>query len=233
MNTLCDNLLLGFASIVGFYRHCVMFLGNRLIRILCLQYYCIVLLGAPVPIVNGEAVGQTEESQQTFPCAGGTCGCSFEHCWSSCCCHTLAERLNWARKNNVRPPKAAIKEALRAGLDVSSWNQPNRKDLSCKEEDAKQLRKCCETGESQTKPNIGQHADNAHEWKGVVIVKAMSCRGIAFAWSTIAAAPPPCPIDFSPQQVFTQLDVAQTRLDLPNSPQPPTPPPRSALVPHI
>ena len=79
-----------------------------------------------------------------------------------------------------------------------------------------------ETGESK----VG-------ESKGVVILKAMSCRGITFAWSTVVAAPLPSSIIVSPPQVIGQLAVANPPFELPDSPKPPTPPPRPATCRHI
>lgn len=232
---LCDNLLHDYPPpFVGPHRQTDMCLRRRIFRTLFLQYYCIVLLGAPIPMANGDTADQTVETQQVFPCAGGTCGCSFEHCWSNCCCHTLSERLDWARKNNVRPPKSAIDQAISAGLDVSCWidwdQRHGTRQSAC--HGANHAGKCCKPDVPTIAPNSESGAGNVRETKGVVIIEAMACRGISFAWSTIVAAPPPAPIVISPQQVVAHLDVAQTHIDLPSSPQPPTPPPRSALAPH-
>ena len=193
-----------------------------------LQYYCIVLLGAPIPMATGENIEPTAEAKQAFPCSGGMCGCSFEHCWSSCCCHTLAERLDWARKNNVRPPKAAIEHGIRVGLDVSYWCEPRNETKSKQSpaEDAGQCRECCQTEKAKAAPKD----EVLRESNGVVILKAMSCRGITFAWSTILAAPLPNAISISPQQVIAQAQDAEFRFDFPEAPEPPTPPPRRAFA---
>lgn len=193
-----------------------------------------------MPIAAGETVGQTAETGQAFPCAGGMCGCSAKHCWSSCCCHTLAERLDWARKNNVRPPRTAIKDAIRAGLDVSFWCEPRinpRRKQPPASKTAKHHR-CCQSREGTRKdeietvdgkvndPNGGE--PNVGNPTGVVMLKAMSCRGITYAWSTIVAAPLPSSIAVSTPQLIRQLDIANPRFESPDSPEPPTPPPRPA-----
>ena len=38
-------------------------------------------------------------------CQGGTCGCVSAHeCWTSCCCHSLQQRIEWARVEGVKIP---------------------------------------------------------------------------------------------------------------------------------
>ena len=75
--------------------------------------YVVVAAGIPLPSVSRPA-----KSGELFPCESSGCGCdSAEQCWRSCCCHTLAERLAWAEKNDVRPPAFALAEARKAGLD--------------------------------------------------------------------------------------------------------------------
>ena len=53
----------------------------------------------PLPVVIDKDVSIP------FPCQSKGCGCSnARQCWSSCCCHSNAEKLAWAKKNNVLPP---------------------------------------------------------------------------------------------------------------------------------
>jgi hypothetical protein len=43
--------------------------------------------------------------RERFPCESHACGCTNPHdCWTSCCCHSPAERLAWAYRNHVTPP---------------------------------------------------------------------------------------------------------------------------------
>jgi len=216
-----------------------MFPRSRLIRFIFLQYYCVVLVGAPIPIAVGETARQTTEPEQAFPCAGRMCGCSANHCWSSCCCHTLAERLDWARKNNVRPPKTAIEDAIRAGLDVSFWcaanTNPRREQLPASK--TAKHHKCCQSAKTTQNTIATEDGENSESKvsasEGVIILKAMSCRGIALAWSTVVAAPLPSSIMVSPPRVIEQLDVANPQFELPDSPEPPTPPPRPTTSRYI
>lgn len=63
----------------------------------------IVLAGTfyiPLPVVI------TKDLSVAFPCMGMGCGCrDADQCWDSCCCHSDAEKMAWARENEVRPPK--------------------------------------------------------------------------------------------------------------------------------
>ena len=65
-NMACDNHY--FACLFATRN---MFLRSRLIRFVLLQYYCVVLVGAPIPIAIGKTARQTTEPEQAFPCAGG------------------------------------------------------------------------------------------------------------------------------------------------------------------
>jgi hypothetical protein len=80
--------------------------------------YVAVVAGVPLP------AGKTQrKSGELFPCASSGCGCdSADSCWSGCCCHTLPQRLAWAKENNVRPPEFALVEARNAGFDTSRWD---------------------------------------------------------------------------------------------------------------
>ena len=77
--------------------------------------------GAVQPVGAGaasEAAGKrlaAKDRSQPFPCMDKPCGCATaEQCFTSCCCHTPAETLAWARARGLEP---AVLEALarRAG----------------------------------------------------------------------------------------------------------------------
>ena len=72
--------------------------------------------GAVQPVGGGaasEAAGKrlaAKDRSQPFPCMDKPCGCATaEQCFSSCCCHTPAERLAWAKAHRVEP---AVRAAL-------------------------------------------------------------------------------------------------------------------------
>jgi hypothetical protein len=104
--------------------------AQRGLAIALLLIYATTAIGVPLPQVGDRAVAGA-----AYPCAGSSCGCaSAERCWQSCCCHTLAQRLQWARTRGVQPPAFALEAARKAGLldDATSI---------CAEIDAK--KDCC------------------------------------------------------------------------------------------
>jgi hypothetical protein len=105
---------------MGFVSHRVFrrSLRRRFVSAMLAAMYVVTAAGIPLPAGN-----PTRKSGELFPCSDDACGCvSAEQCWRSCCCHSLAERFEWAREHKVRPPEFAIAEARRAGIDIS-WSQ--------------------------------------------------------------------------------------------------------------
>ena len=95
-----------------FFRHGI---GRRCLCALLLGAYVLTATGIPCRCASGPA-----KSGEAFPCAKNRCGCdSADRCWRSCCCHTLAERIAWARRHGVQPPAFAIAQARAAGIDLS------------------------------------------------------------------------------------------------------------------
>ncbi len=64
------------------------------------------VLFASLPIPIAVVSHNDSDDQQNFPCRDGKCGCkSAFQCWTSCCCHTPQERLDWAARNKVQVPE--------------------------------------------------------------------------------------------------------------------------------
>lgn len=71
-------------------------------------------------------VVSSAESQLTgaepYPCQHCPCGClTAEQCWSSCCCHTVEERLAFARKHGLWH---RVRELEGAASDRSAGHEP-------------------------------------------------------------------------------------------------------------
>src|SRR5215212_7047907 len=102
---------------MGFVSHRLLCrtIRRRLISAMLEGMYLVTAAGIPLPA--GDLAGKSGEF---FPCSGCVCGCaSAEQCWRSCCCHSLAERMVWAREHKVRPPDYAIAAARRARIDLA------------------------------------------------------------------------------------------------------------------
>ncbi len=49
------------------------------------------------------SLGMADEP--SYPCQGGACACGSAHeCWTTCQCHTLAQKVAWARQHHVPVP---------------------------------------------------------------------------------------------------------------------------------
>lgn len=82
--------------------------SGKLFRVSVLSFAVISMLaamvGVPLPIVRLK-----KDKSAPFPCMDRPCGCAnAESCWRKCCCHTNAEKVAWAKKNNVTPPDYVI-----------------------------------------------------------------------------------------------------------------------------
>jgi len=106
----------------------------------------LVASGLPLPVAAPPAAGTEaarrltgKDRSRPFPCMDKACGCdSAERCFSSCCCHTPAETLAWAKARGVEP---AVIEALSRRV-ASSQPSP---EASCCETTAPPQPACCES----------------------------------------------------------------------------------------
>ena len=82
---------------------------------LALGCHLLVASGLPLAVPTAgprDEAGRTaaKDRSRPFPCMDKPCGCATaEQCFSSCCCHTPAQRLAWAKAHNV---EAAVVAAL-------------------------------------------------------------------------------------------------------------------------
>ena len=105
-----------------------------------------------------------------FPCQGHHCGCkTAEHCWSSCCCMPLSERLAWAETNRVAPPVEVVQAAESAVATVAVASD------------------CC-NNERQDSERHSQESESRISLRWITTIQAMKCRGHASYWS-VAAEP--------------------------------------------
>jgi len=64
----------------------------------------------PLPLPTFEIIHK--DDAQAFPCQHSTCGCkTARQCWTSCCCRSPEQRIAWAEKNGVTPPKYAVRNS--------------------------------------------------------------------------------------------------------------------------
>lgn len=206
----------------------IQFIRRRILVGLCVIAHLAVTTGFPVP-----RRGETKVESAPFPCQHHQCGCrSADHCWKSCCCMSMREKLAWASANGVKPPDYVIAAAAEEIAAVGSKCCNRRSDpgisICCSKHEAQA---CCSHDRSL---NRGNRHDNCKgqndrdEW--VIGIHALKCRGQGQAWVTTGAvAPPPAliemPVDPAPPvySVVAFLVVHQ-----PVGQPPDVPPPRSS-----
>jgi len=101
----------------------------------------------PLPVVI------EKDLSVAFPCQSKGCGCTdADQCWSSCCCHSDAEKLAWAKQNGIAPPAWFLEKVKHTPIletpqkskcccsqDVVKTQQPDKPSRStC----------CCDTDDS-------------------------------------------------------------------------------------
>lgn len=162
-----------------------------------LAAYLTSAVGIPLPS------GARRHSSEEYPCAASACGCATaEQCWRSCCCHSLAERFEWAREHRVRPPEYAIAAAQQAGIDLAWLGLPpvaKKAELAAKPpcDDhvaASDCPACCQAHSTccqredraccAHEPNQPQKPTSADR---IVAWRALACHGQSLNW--LAATP--------------------------------------------
>jgi len=206
-----------------------MMLSVRLLRPaawLALGCQLIVASGLPVPLgarPSGDAAATgrvAKDRSRPFPCMDKACGCATaEQCFASCCCHTPAQRLAWAKANGLEATVLAALErragaAARTAAGCCATASPTascRATAAAEPVDPDAPEVCGDyrslAAEPRPGPRPGQRpADEpepvSHEddpAPGVVILRdALACGGILSAWLACGAALPPPPRTSAP-----------------------------------
>lgn len=151
--------------------------------------YLVIAVGVPIPLP------ETPENAalEPFPCMYCQCGCrSAAQCWSHCCCHTLVERIEWARDHGVRPPDFALAAAAEEGLDLE-WLKPPEiasgaaKTAVCFREKVGEKHSCCchhDEGPSSHAPRPANSSKSLVGWR------ALECQGKDSSLTSVAPAIP-------------------------------------------
>ncbi len=216
-----------------------------------------IVLAGGIPVPAGNHV--VRQADEFYPCMHNGCGCATAaDCWQSCCCYSLSERLVWARKHDVRPPKFAIDEARRMGLALSDCEpQASRSaaptsccsahTVPCCESHKAKAKDCCPpaagkdaAGAQQSRaavelPAAGRTADSSRitttDRDTVLLLNALRCRGVGENWYGLAVAtPPPSLVRCAADASWDELFGVPLHDYQPAHHQPPAPPPRYALL---
>ncbi len=148
-----------------------------------------------------------------FPCQFSGCGCKDAvQCWSSCGCHTDAEKIAWAKANSVQPPEWFLEDLRTEPADPESASTCRG---CC----------CCSQRPAPTPAEVSTDKDDSSHTVYLNLKQRRRCNGqydVDMAtWYFVAPADQPLPpISVSPLcPVDDQSPLAVTHL-------PPTPPPK-------
>jgi hypothetical protein len=152
--------------------------GHRCTSAILLLAYVVTAAGVPISFGRRSA-----QSGEVYPCMAGGCGCkSADQCWRSCCCHSLAERLAWARARGIDPPAFALAQARAMGLHLASIGKPSSADnrtQSCCTRHKQSSRACASAARCEK--------DSAGGASHLIAWRALACRGQSLHW--LAAVP--------------------------------------------
>jgi hypothetical protein len=192
--------------------------------------YLVIAAGVPLPM----AATVEKDLSQPFPCMNSPCGCqNAEQCWTSCCCHTPAERLAWAISHGVTPPACLIAAAKNASESKSAAASCCSKKTAC----CSTKNSCCAKSShscdySTADCNDADHDHDEHNHarptanRTVILIHALGCQGHGTDWLAgfVALAPKVVNWEYRPQPTAT---VAVFNCDSSSSASPPpVPPPR-------
>ena len=144
-----------------------------------------------------------------FPCQSKGCGCSnAAQCWESCGCHTNSEKLAWAARNGVTPPKWF---APKTGVVAKSKTSSAAKSATC----------CCCCSKEKTCA-LPQSKDKKKTARVFLILKQQrSCQGISvvdgfhqFEIELCAAEPEPLPVPEPAEPLCTKY-IARLTMAVP------------------
>ncbi len=169
---------------VASVRHC---LGSRLFgfnplsqfassvwrRLICSVLLLVLLLGLTgVPLTR-----KVPAKEGRFPCENCPCGCvDADFCWDRCCCHSDADKLQWASENDVTPPAFLVARVTQSAQSARLAGTPSSRRSSC----------CSHCTTATPSPASKSPAETPQVHRLVMLESAAKCRGIELVWSLLS-----------------------------------------------
>lgn len=198
---------------------------HRLCSLLVLVGVCASILPIPIP----SAQPSDKDRSQPFPCQNRPCGCrSAEQCWKKCCCFSNAEKLAWAKANQVSAPDyvhvAADRESKSAVCRKPCCERKLASDLCCSPpEFLDDSQKC----EKATNPIA--KVDPEQQVNYILAFVADQCRGQSSYFNSLPWAVLPDMVTLDSSSVVVEIEVAVSATLPQITYQPPAPPPRHSI----
>lgn len=183
-----------------------------------LMGYLLAALGLANPLTWFPA-GAGKDLSRPFPCMHGACGCgNADQCWKSCCCHTLEERLAWARRHRVRPPQYVLNRLPTAERQllgrIDCGNGPTAVAAG-----EPQTRDCCAPREADL--------ETAKSPAGITLLRPQQCRGVDQDWQGLPVSIPTLAFTWSGAVLPGDWLFADSVAADSVAHQPPAPPPQA------
>lgn len=169
---------------------------------------------------------QSKDLTEAFPCQHHACGCrSAAQCWKSCCCFTNAQKVEWARRENVKLPDFVIVAAAQeqsAKTKKSSCCSSHRRGAS-----SSHIAVATAAKSDLSEPHTNSKQGTSNVSRVVIGWNALKCQGVE---SDITAG---CIVAVLPLVDLPVFEVADERFEatsekvLSLSVRPPEPPPRA------
>lgn len=149
-------------------------------------------------------------SGERFPCENCACACgNAATCWSSCCCHSDEEKLAWAARHQVEPPKFVVARLSR---------KLNGQGATAA------VASCCRSASGHCSPNRSAKP-NSEKTTDAPSLLAAGC-GAAPAWFVmLSSALPTASPEGLGQRLTARMHLSQP-LCSPPALDPPVPPPK-------
>jgi len=147
-----------------------------------------------------------------FPCQYSGCGCKDAvQCWSSCGCHTDAEKIAWAKQNSVQPPEWFLED-----VEIKLAEQEPKSSGGCC---------CCSKKTDQPPIEASSNGDAATRVVYLNLKQRRKCQGQydvdLGTWYFVSPADRPLPpVSISPVALAEDASPLEVTL------RPPTPPPK-------
>jgi hypothetical protein len=140
------------------------------------------------------------------------CGCATaEQCFTNCCCHTLAERLAWAKARGLEPavlaalarrvavaspaPAAAgccaVKQQAKPSCCASTDDGEGAEDSVCGDSTSLAGEPVSPPSSDEPAPNDEPAPDDEPGCKVVILRAMLACGGIVAQWAAVGVSLPP------------------------------------------
>lgn len=188
-------------------------------------WYAVLVIGVPIPMPR-------QAFSERFPCENCHCGCSSaEQCWNNCCCHTLEERLAWAKREGVQPPASVSKLAEKQNTAPACCvaKQPVQRPVRSCCSAKSSAKACCSSPANDKVQQDGDGTGTKSDY--LVGWRALACQGTGVHWTAATPAVVVIPVGLPP--ILNRVEwLVSPLVFLPETlgERPPVPPPRWPLV---